>query len=454
MLGLLKPKSPVEIREKVWTERRMRWLAQRFGLERMKSATIVLPTTEFFPNQHTGDPDSVADVFERVCGFMNADSQRFDLGIKNCCQGGTCGTIESEAKPVVQLGAEDVADQETLIATLARAVARDELLREPSLDPNEGDFDSLTDLLPVFLGMGIFHANTAVKSKNERHGGWEYFSIRGAGFLQARVPGYAMALMSWIRGETNPAWANMLGTDAGSAFRKGLKFVSKTNDSVFRPENAGQPAETRSTATIADDLRNGTETQRVSALWDLMENPSAAAGAIEGVARCLRDSNPGVAAEAARTVAALGPDAASALPAVVEKLSSHDVAMRTYCAMAVGAIKPDLDSQSGGLSVREELLPLLTDRNSHVVDAAMHAFAEYGKDAEPALCSVVPRIVLYARDCEFGLLGSAISQLASVVEDPQRFFTEQLAETDPELRTRILDELTLITEEATGSEAT
>lgn len=456
MLGLLKPKSPLEIREKVWTERRMHWLTQRFGLERMKSATIVLPTTEFFPNQYTGDPDSVADVFERVCKFMDADPQRFDLGIKNCCQGGTCGTIESEDKPVVKLDANDVGDQETLIATLARAVAQDELLREPSLNVNEGDFDSLTDLLPVFLGMGIFQANTAVKSNAYHTGGWEYFSIRGAGFLQARVPGYAMALMAWIRGETNPAWANMLGTDANSAFRKGLKFVSKTSDSVFRPDNAGQPVETRSNTTIADDLRNGTRTRKVSALWDLMANPSAVSGAMEGVTACIRDSNPGVAAEAARTVATLGPDAAAALPAIVEKLSTHDATMRTYCAMAIGAIKPDLEARSDGLCVRGELLPLLSDRSPHVVDAAMHAFARYGKEAESALCSVIPRIVLYARDCEFGLLNRAVSQLASVVEDPEQFFNDQLEETDTELRTRILDELTSLkrAEASTGDEPT
>ena len=441
MLGLLKPKPPLEILEKVWTERRMHWLAQRFGLDRMKSATVVLPTTDFFPNTYDAQPDAVSDVFSRVCGFMQTNPDRFDLRIKSCCQGGTCGKIKSDGEPVIELSAEDVEDQERLIATFSRAVARDELVRSGHVDPAEGDFDSLTDLLPVFSGMGIFQANTSIKSKAETNGSWEYWSIRGAGFLQSRVPGYAMALMAWIRGEPSPHWASMLGADAAGAFHKGYKYVTKTGDSLFTPDNASQPSETDSSTAIADAIRRGTDTQKVGAMWKIRDNPSLASDAIGAIADCLRHRESGVAIEAARVLVEVGQPAESALPDLVEKLSAPQAMLRAHCAAAIGAIKPALDACPGGLRVEEELIPLLQDRNAVVVDAAMRTLASYGKDAEEAIGSVVPKIVHYARDCEFTLLTSAVAQVAKVVDDPQAFFVERLEKTDPELRDRILEEL-------------
>lgn len=441
MLGLLKPKAPVEIREKVWTERRMRWLTHRLGIDRLKAATMVLPTREFFPDQYAGEPEDVADVFSHVCEFMDTSADRFELSVKGCCQDGACCDPKPGDKPVVQVGTEDVADQERLIATLSRAVAREALTGIEVTREQADDFDSLTDLTAVFLGMGVFQANTAVKSTAYSQGGWEYWSIRGAGHLQARVPGYAMALMAWVRGESNPAWASMLGTDAASAFHKGYKYVTRTNDCLFRPDNADLPDESRSSASLADDLTRGTETQKLAAMWALMQNPSNASSTIDPLAQCVKHRNPGIAAEAARTVATLGSSAQSALPAILEQLSAQESEVRTYCAIAVGAIKPQLDACPDGLQVREELIPLLQDRNPQVVDAALGTLSLYGKEAEPALAAVVPRIIHYARDCDFALLESAVGRIAKVVEDPHEFFNQYLENADPEIRDRILAEL-------------
>jgi hypothetical protein len=43
MFGWFVPKCPLNTREK-WTEDRMRWLADRFGIDRLLSAKVVLPS--------------------------------------------------------------------------------------------------------------------------------------------------------------------------------------------------------------------------------------------------------------------------------------------------------------------------------------------------------------------------------------------------------------------------
>ena len=95
MFGLFKPKCPLDIREKVWAERRFLWLAQRFGPKPMLNATIVLPTREFFPGSYSGTADDVVDTFARVCEYLSVDASRFQMpeeiaaaAASSCCGNG------------------------------------------------------------------------------------------------------------------------------------------------------------------------------------------------------------------------------------------------------------------------------------------------------------------------------------------------------------------------------
>lgn len=442
MLSLLKPRCPVDVREKVWTELRMQWLSQRFGLKRLRAAAVVQPSTEFFPDPASGDAADAERVFQRVCEYMAVPPSRFELAVKDCCQDGACCPQSvSDDHVVIELGADDLADRQRLVSRMARAVAGQLLLDGGHMQGVEGDFDSVTDLLAVFLGFGVFQANAAVRTNVRSGAAWEYFSIRGAGCLQPRVPGYAMALMAWIRGETNPQWARPLGADAGSAFQRGYKYVTKTKDCLFRPENAERPAETRSQTAIVDDLARGTETQQLASIWTLMEHGSGSPEAMKLLGECVMHRNPVIQAEAARAVAAIGPDALPALPGIVERLSATEADTRAYCALAIGSLKPPLDACPDGLEVGEELSALLEDRNPQVSTAALSALGHYGLGAEPYLRRVVPGIVRLARDCEFGLLTNAVQQVANITKDPHAFFSEHLEDTEAELRERVLAEL-------------
>ncbi|MBX9626456.1 MAG: hypothetical protein K2X82_21830 [Gemmataceae bacterium] len=55
MLGWLFPRCPVGTVDKAWVERRMRWLAGRFGADRLRRAVVVRPTPEFFPDPYDAE---------------------------------------------------------------------------------------------------------------------------------------------------------------------------------------------------------------------------------------------------------------------------------------------------------------------------------------------------------------------------------------------------------------
>ena len=81
MLAWLGPKCPLDTGEKMWTEFRMRWLAGKLGLARLVDAEVILPQHRFFPDLYTGTPTDARRIFDRVCGYMKLDPNRFDLEV-------------------------------------------------------------------------------------------------------------------------------------------------------------------------------------------------------------------------------------------------------------------------------------------------------------------------------------------------------------------------------------
>ena len=66
MLGLLGAKCPLPACDKLWIEQRMCWLAEVFGIERLRRAPEVVPTADWFPNRYTGAPEDIVSQAKRV----------------------------------------------------------------------------------------------------------------------------------------------------------------------------------------------------------------------------------------------------------------------------------------------------------------------------------------------------------------------------------------------------
>src|SRR5438105_2840011 len=82
MLGWFTPSCPLGTHDKAWVERRMLWLADRFGADRLLSARVVLPTDEFFPDPYRADPDSARRRLDRMCDYMGADPGPIALEVR------------------------------------------------------------------------------------------------------------------------------------------------------------------------------------------------------------------------------------------------------------------------------------------------------------------------------------------------------------------------------------
>jgi hypothetical protein len=257
---LFPPRCPVDPKEKVWVEYRTRWLAQEFGLERLRRARVILPTPEFFPDPYQASEAGGRRLYERVCGYLGIqpgsaplafyEGERLVPGAEGATHG-AAGLYENTGW-AVQVSASTLLleDPLSLIATFAHELCHVLLKGRGRVTAEDEDEEHLTDLLTVVLGFGVFTANSRIRTQITS----QNWSIRRLGYLSQPVTGYALAFFAWLRGEESPAWAGELCADVREPFRKGLRFLQKTRDSLW-------DADSRTFRASADDEPAGLGTK-------------------------------------------------------------------------------------------------------------------------------------------------------------------------------------------------
>jgi len=97
----------------------------------------------------------------------------------------------------------------------------------------------MTDLLTVFLGLGIFTANSAGRFRqyhDDRRQGW---SMQRLGYLPEEVYGYSLARFARERGEDKPEWTKHLSTNVRTYFKRSRAWLEKNTPKMITPKPIG-----------------------------------------------------------------------------------------------------------------------------------------------------------------------------------------------------------------------
>jgi len=254
MLGFA-PKLPISDQGRQWVDEGFRRLEKLLGRQRMLEAKVVVPTAEDFPDPYDRSSAAAEALFCRVCGYMRVDrrSVEFEVfpdeteelteilpywrsdGAKHAAgiylhhhDGDSEEQDQSEEKRmVVAIRSTQLKDPLSLVATVAHELGHVILLGGRLLDRKTPDHEPLTDLLTVFLGLGIFTANASRRFKQhqeDRRYGW---SMNRLGYLPEEVYGYALAKFAAERGERKPEWARHLSTNVRAYFKQSSAWLAK-----------------------------------------------------------------------------------------------------------------------------------------------------------------------------------------------------------------------------------
>ncbi|MFO0870952.1 MAG: hypothetical protein U0935_18645 [Pirellulales bacterium] len=237
-------------------ERRLQWLSKEFNEHAFNNRPLVLPTPEYFPDPYDGSKRAVRTLLDRVCGYMDVVPDLVELEF--VADAGkvwlvnrsgqylpqAAGTYEEgERKFIVRIDQSELADPLGLVGTIAHELAHVRLLGERRCTGEEYDNELLTDLTVVFLGLGIFLANTP-RNWDSQYTKWPGTDLNKPEYMTPPMFGYALSHLAWFRDEKRPRWARYLHWNARPDFKQALRFLFQTGESAFAPQRMRIPAET------------------------------------------------------------------------------------------------------------------------------------------------------------------------------------------------------------------
>lgn len=250
------PKLPISEEDRLWVNDGFRRLEHLLGRQRMVEARVILPSAEDFPDVYDKTPGAAALLFQRICGYMRVDRSTIDLeifpdeteelrsmlpqwsGQAAGCAGfythdGSAG-YEPGKRMLVAVRSTQLRDPHALVATMAHELGHVILLGGGLLNSTMRDHEPMTDLLTVFVGLGIFTANCASRFtqwQDDRRYGW---SMQRQGYLAEEVYGYALAKFALERGEDKPEWIKHLSTNVRAYYKRSREWLAKNPDYVAR----------------------------------------------------------------------------------------------------------------------------------------------------------------------------------------------------------------------------
>jgi hypothetical protein len=230
-----KVECPVDAARREWIDTRWAWLESQFGTERLREACVILPRPEFFPDAFHGTEADARRMLDRACEYMDVDPDAVELSLyedRNPVHDGegrqgTAGLYHPEGGKFriwVEVGNLD--DPLALVATMAHELGHVHLLGQGRISEEAEDHEPLTDLLTVYLGMGVITANAVIREHYWHAGQLSGWSMGRRGYLGMPDFGYALARFARAREEDGAAWARELRLDVRSAFKQAMRFLA------------------------------------------------------------------------------------------------------------------------------------------------------------------------------------------------------------------------------------
>ena len=202
MFGLFGSRLPIDEDELEFQLASFKWLQRQFGA--IVDTPLILPTPEYFPSIESNRRVGARQLFNDVrraaamedwpCELEAGESDRpIDAGnahlLRHEGPNSPCGTFRIEdglagRHAVITYNPEMEHDQTGLVATCAHELGHYLMATSPGDPPGGWDLHELhTDLAAVYLGFGIFMANSARSFSQFQDGNYSGWSARTQGYL-------------------------------------------------------------------------------------------------------------------------------------------------------------------------------------------------------------------------------------------------------------------------------
>jgi hypothetical protein len=248
MFGLFKPTLPIADQQRRWVDDSFIRLGSLLGARRMLDARVYLPTIEYFPDPFDRSEAALNAMFLRVAEGMQVDPETINLelfsetadvtrslvpfGSSNTNGAGGLYYHDPAEKTRIAINSSKLADPLALVATLAHELGHVILLRPGLVGREEEDMEPLNDVLTIFLGFGVFNANSAFQFRQYTNNDSQGWSTQRLGYLSEELFGYGLARFAFERKEAKPEWAKHLSSNISSYFKRSLAWLQANGSSL------------------------------------------------------------------------------------------------------------------------------------------------------------------------------------------------------------------------------
>jgi len=261
MFSLFGPRLPIDADELEFQLATFKWLAGRFG---PVANDLVLPTSDYFPLTGAGGEAGVREVFDAVraaagmadwpCALEAGASDRpVEAGnahlLRHQGAPAPCGTFRiaegiAGRHAVITYNPAMARDPRGLAATFAHELGHYLMATAAGTPPGGWDLHELhTDLAAVYLGFGIFLANSARSFRQFQSGGEMGWSSRTQGYLGEGALVTATVLVERLAGRDPMAAAPFLKDYLRTDLKRAVGALAKIAPDVAASVEAVDLAE-------------------------------------------------------------------------------------------------------------------------------------------------------------------------------------------------------------------
>ncbi|MBN2737153.1 MAG: hypothetical protein JXR70_09250 [Spirochaetales bacterium] len=242
-MPFFKAKCPLEYYHKEWAVEAGKLIFNLFNKMYLYNKPIILPDRSFFDWDYQADEEDADIIFEKICKIMDINSSNIKLmfydgkpeksfleNIPHHSQNedGFAGLYHDSYSFYKQIDIEISLFKEplSLVSTLAHELSHFKLLGEKRISNND---EELTDLLPVFFGLGIFSANSVIVYKKFQSLSTHGWSLSKKGYLSEPMFGFVLALWALYKNDDVDFIKKFLNPNVKSIFIKTIKYVTQNN---------------------------------------------------------------------------------------------------------------------------------------------------------------------------------------------------------------------------------
>ena len=144
---------------------------------------------------------------------------------------GTAGTFShSEGKYVITYNPKILKNSENMVATFAHELAHYLSYNSPLPPLGREYLEHATDLLAVYMGFGVFLANTAFSFQQYNNVYSQGWTVCNQGYLSQYELTYALAIFCTLKNISNPEVEKHLKKSLCSFYKKAVKEISDKSD--------------------------------------------------------------------------------------------------------------------------------------------------------------------------------------------------------------------------------